>query len=269
MKNIWMRVKIFEVDLKKRWKHMALRVQSSLFTLGWGFLFFVILIILIKIIASIRVSKLMTCLKLPSSLLNSNTGTDSWILWGAWWIICVARKCCRNADNSETKVIKWWSQQLHELFIFLEPIYPPSVAFYTALLWPPHLSKPTAVQVLLKLWFSFSSCHFLRSVCNKGDRLLGRRTEKWSNEKGETFTGKEEKKRKKPRNPSVFCDLMLEEAQKLTMINNINMGCCRQSPSSRLTTRRWESHKWQSKLLRNISPLKVFCSLVVCQYWYQ
>lgn len=57
--------------------------------------------------------------------------------------------------------------------------------------------KPTAVWALLKLWFSFSTCHFLRTVCNKGDRLLGRRTLKGNNEKkGNLYWKKEGKKGK-------------------------------------------------------------------------
>lgn len=45
----------------------------------------------------------------------------------------------------------------------------------------------------------------------------------------ETFTGKRQ------RNPSVCSDLMLEEAQKLTMINNINIGRLKHSALGRCT----------------------------------
>lgn len=89
-----------------------------------------------------------------------NPGIDSWGLWGARWIICGQKRAAGERKNSETKVIKWWSQQLHELFIFVEPRCPPSASLCALPLQPPRLSKPTAVQALLKLWFSFSSCHF-------------------------------------------------------------------------------------------------------------
>ena len=137
----------------------------------------------------------MTNVSLPSSRPTPDAEIDSSGLWGAPWIICGQKRAAGRRKNSETKVIKWWSQQLHELFIFLEPICLPSVSCCTVPLQPPHLSKPTAVQALLKLWFSFPSCHFLRTVCNKGDGLLGKRR-RGTNEKRNLYSPGKKKAQK-------------------------------------------------------------------------
>lgn len=97
-------------------------------------------------------------------------------------------KCRRQVDNSETKVIKWQRQQLHELFIFLGAQISPSAPA------APHVRAHSGLGLYWNFDSVFQSCHFLKTVCNKRGKWIRGKYQKVLLERGKEGGGEKKKK---------------------------------------------------------------------------
>lgn len=169
--------------------------------------------------------------KLPPA--SSNAGIDSRGLRGARWIIRGQKELRAGSkfldkSNKMVKSTASWTIYLSgtDMSSLSVCLFGSTPATSLVKAHSSHSFIETLIQFPRVVTF-----FFLRTVCNKGVGLLKGRAEKWLNEKknrGDHYREVEGETRPP-------CDLRLEEAWKLTMINTINMGCWRQQASGGFT----------------------------------
>lgn len=98
--------------VKKKQPHICLLPHQTKMILCISYT--IIIYRFIKIPASVLAPELVTNVQLPSSPPTPNPGSDSWGLWGAWWIICAQKELqaggkFRDKSNKMVKSTASWT----------------------------------------------------------------------------------------------------------------------------------------------------------------